>query len=237
MITLDNGLDHTRPNTLGPRGLAQLNDAIDAVLARDDVAALAITGKPFILAAGADLSAMPKITQREQALAIGRIGHAVFDKLHTAPLPTFGFINGLALGGGLELPLHCDFRTVSAAAAGIGLPECFLGLFPGWGGTYLLPNLIGADRAVTVVIEDPLNQYRMLAGPQVFALGIADVLFDGADFWTSRTGPPAWSPAWSTSSAPTSTAVQPGTRRWPGAAISRTGSCPAPRPGRTAPWS
>lgn len=192
LITLDNGLDHTRPNTLGPRGLAQLNAAIDAVLARDDVAALAITGKPFILAAGADLSALPKITQRDQALAIARIGHAVFDKLHTAPLPTFGFINGLALGGGLELPLHCDFRTVSAAAAGIGLTECFLGLFPAWGGAFLLPNLIGADRAVTVIIENPLNQNRMLAGPQVAELGIADAMFAGADFlersldWAAR---------------------------------------------------
>ena len=49
-------------------------------------------------------------------LAIARIGHAVFDKLHTAPMPTFAFVNGLALGGGLEVALHCHYRTVSAAA-------------------------------------------------------------------------------------------------------------------------
>ena len=83
LITLDNGEDHTRPNTLGPRGLGELNAALDAALARDDIAAIVITGKPFILAAGADLSAMGQITEREQALAIARIGHAVFDKLHT----------------------------------------------------------------------------------------------------------------------------------------------------------
>jgi 3-hydroxyacyl-CoA dehydrogenase/enoyl-CoA hydratase/carnithine racemase len=182
LITLDNGADHTRPNTFGPRGLAELNDALDAATARDDVAAIAVTGKPFILAAGADLSGLPQITERDQALAIARIGHAVFDKLHAAAVPTFAFVNGLALGGGLELALHCDYRTVSAAAAGIGLPECFLGMFPAWGGAYLLPNLVGADRAVQVIVENPLNNNRMLTGSQVRELGIADAVFEGADF-------------------------------------------------------
>ena len=182
LITLDNGHDHSRPNSLGPRGLASLNAAIDAALARDDIAAIAITGKPFIFAAGADLTLIGKITDREQAVAIGRIGHAVFDKLHTSAVPTFTFLNGLALGGGLEIALHCHYRTVSAHAAGIALPECFLGMLPGWGGAYLLPNLIGADAAVTVIIENALNQNRMLTGPQAHRLGIADAIFDGADF-------------------------------------------------------
>jgi 3-hydroxyacyl-CoA dehydrogenase/enoyl-CoA hydratase/carnithine racemase len=180
LITLDNGRGHTRPNTLGARGLGELNRALDAALAREDVVAIAITGKPFILAAGADLSAFSKIVSRDQALAIARIGHAVFDKLHTSRVPTFAFINGLALGGGLELTLHCHYRTVSAAASGIALPECFLGLFPGWGGAFIVPNLIGADRAVQLIIENPLNQNRMLNGHQAYELGLADAT--GADF-------------------------------------------------------
>ena len=182
LVTLDNGEDHTRPNTLGPRGLSHLNDALDAALARGDIAAIGLTGKPFILAAGADLKALGSIKDREDALQIARIGHAVFDKLHRSVVPTFAFVNGMALGGGLELALHCHYRTVSAAAAGIALPECSLGLLPGWGGTHLLPNLIGPDRAVTVIIENPLSQNRMLTGPEVFRLGIADAVFDGADF-------------------------------------------------------
>jgi 3-hydroxyacyl-CoA dehydrogenase/enoyl-CoA hydratase/carnithine racemase len=182
LITLDNGRDHTRPNTLGPRGLGELNRALDAALARDDVLAIAVTGKPFILMAGADLSEFAKIVNREQAMAIARIGHAVFDKLHTSRVPTFAFINGIALGGGLELTLHCHYRTVSDAASGIALPECFLGLFPGWGGAFLVPNLIGADRAVQLIIENPLNQNRMLNGPQAYQIGLADAIFDGADF-------------------------------------------------------
>ncbi|HJQ87738.1 MAG TPA: 3-hydroxyacyl-CoA dehydrogenase NAD-binding domain-containing protein [Propionibacteriaceae bacterium] len=182
LITLDNGRDHTRPNTLAAQGLAQLNQALDSALARDDIVAIAITGKPFILAAGADLSAFAKIVNRDQALAIARIGHAVFDKLHASRVPTFAFINGVALGGGLELTLHCRYRTVSSAASGIALPECFLGLVPGWGGAFLVPNLIGADRAVQLIIENPLNQNKMLNGLQAYELGLADAIFDGADY-------------------------------------------------------
>ncbi|HLL61775.1 MAG TPA: 3-hydroxyacyl-CoA dehydrogenase NAD-binding domain-containing protein [Propionibacteriaceae bacterium] len=182
LITLDNGEDHTRPNTLGPRGLAELNNALDAARGRDDISAILVTGKPFILAAGADLSAMGVLTDREQGLAIARIGHAVLGKLHDAPVPTFALINGMALGGGLEVTLHCDYRTVSAAAAGIALPECFLGLVPGWGGAYLVPNLVGIEGAVTLILQNPLSQNRMLDGKAAYALGLADVMFDGADF-------------------------------------------------------
>ncbi len=192
LITLDNGLDHSKPNTLGPRSLDALNAAIDAATARSDIAAIAITGKPFILAAGADLTGVAMITERDQAKTIAQIGHAIYTKLHEARLPTFTFINGLALGGGLEIGLHCDFRTVSAAASAIALPEVFLGLLPGWGGAFLLPNLIGAERAIEVIIENPLNQNRMLTGAQAHLLGIADAVFDGADFlersldWAAR---------------------------------------------------
>ena len=182
LITLDNGRGPTRPNTLGAVGLGELNRALDTALARDDVAAIAITGKPFMLAAGADLTGFAKIVNRDQALAIARIGHAVFDKLYASPVPTFAFINGLALGGGLELTLHCQYRTVSAAAAGIALPETSLSLFPGWGGAFIVPNLIGAQRAVELIIENPLNQNRMLSGTQAYELGLADAIFDGADF-------------------------------------------------------
>jgi 3-hydroxyacyl-CoA dehydrogenase/enoyl-CoA hydratase/carnithine racemase len=182
LITLDNGRDHTRPNTLAARGLGELNRALDAALARKDVVAIAVTGKPFILAAGADLSQFAKIVNRDQALAIARIGHAVFDKLHASRVPTFAFINGVALGGGLELTLHCHYRTVSAAASGIALPECLLGLFPGWGGAFLVPNLIGAERAVRLILENPLNQNKMLNGNQAHELGLADAVFDSADF-------------------------------------------------------
>ncbi len=182
LITLDNGLDHTKPNTFGPQGLASLNTAIDDALARDEVVAIGITGKPFILGAGADLSGVPGISDRENAKLIAQLGHGVFRKLVDGGKPSFGFINGLALGGGLEVALHCSYRTVQDSAPAVALPEVFLGLVPGWGGAYLVPNLIGADRAVTLVVENPLNNNKVLGGKAAFGLGLADAMFEGADF-------------------------------------------------------
>ncbi|HEX6337918.1 MAG TPA: 3-hydroxyacyl-CoA dehydrogenase NAD-binding domain-containing protein [Jiangellaceae bacterium] len=182
LITLDNGHDHTKPNTLGPASLAELDRALDAALGEPGLAAVCLTGKPFILAAGADLKGVALVTDLEQARELGRLGHRVFGRLGAAPVPTFAFINGLALGGGLEVILHCTYRTVLDTAQGIGLPETFLGLVPGWGGTWLLPNLIGPDGAVKVIVENALNQNRMLGGRQVAELGIADAIFGGADF-------------------------------------------------------
>jgi 3-hydroxyacyl-CoA dehydrogenase/enoyl-CoA hydratase/carnithine racemase len=192
LITLDNGRDHTRPSTFGPAGLMALGDALDAVAARTDITAVGVTGKPFIFAVGADLSGAPLIAARDEALAIGRLGHAVFRRLGELSVPSFAFVNGAALGGGLELALHCSYRTISSGVTAVALPECFLGLLPGWGGTYLLPHLIGPGNALKIIVENPLSQNRMLRGAQAFSLGIADAMFEPADFlaeslrWAAR---------------------------------------------------
>ena len=188
LITLDNGHDHTKPNTFGPAGLVALRDALKEVAGRaetGDVAAVGVTGKPFIFAAGADLAVAALIRSRDEALAVGKLGHDVFRRLGELGVPSFAFVNGVALGGGLELALHCSYRTISSGVIAVAFPECFLGLLPGWGGTYLLPRLIGPARALQVIIENPLSQNRMLTGPQAFSLGIADAMFSPADFLAS----------------------------------------------------
>jgi 3-hydroxyacyl-CoA dehydrogenase/enoyl-CoA hydratase/carnithine racemase len=107
-------------------------------------------------------------------------------------VPSFAFVNGAALGGGLELALHCSYRTISSGVTAVAFPECFLGLLPGWGGTYLLPHLIGPGNALKVIVENPLSQNRMLRGAQAYSLGIADAMFEPADFlaeslrWAAR---------------------------------------------------
>ena len=181
LVTLDNGLDHNRPNTFGPQGLASLNTALDEALSRDDVVAIGVTGKPFILAAGADLSSV-KIASRDDAKVIAQVGHGVFRKLVDGGKPSFGFVNGLALGGGLEVALHCTYRTVQDSAPALGLPEVMLGLVPGWGGAYLVPNLVGPAAAVKLIVENPLNQGKTLGGHAAFEMGLADAEFSGADF-------------------------------------------------------
>ena len=180
LITLDNGLDHNRPNTFGPQSLVALDAAITEATSRKP-AAIAITGKPFIFAAGADLSALSFITNREQSLAIGKLGHDVFRRLGESSIPTFAFINGLALGGGLEVGLHCNYRTL-ASTAFTALPEVFLGLVPGWGGATILPKLIGPERAVQVIMLNALNNNTMMKAKDAFALGVVDAVFEPSDF-------------------------------------------------------
>jgi len=182
LITLDNGHDQTRPSTFGPAGLLSLRDALDSVAGRNDIAAVGVTGKPFIFAVGADLTGAALIRARDEALAIARLGHAVFRRFGELDVPSFAFVNGAALGGGLELALHCTYRTISSGVSAVAFPECFLGLLPGWGGTYLLPHLIGPAKALKLIVENPLSQNRMLRGPDAFSLGIADAMFEPADF-------------------------------------------------------
>src|ERR1700719_3222990 len=192
LITLDNGHDHTRPTTFGPAGLLALRDAVDSVAARTDIAAVGVTGKPFIFAAGADLGVAAQVRARDEALAVGQLGHEAFRRFGELSVPSFAFVNGAALGGGLELALHCSYRTISSGVTAVAFPECFLGLLPGWGGTYLLPRLIGPSRALKLIIENPLSQNQMLRGPEAFELGIADAMFEPADFlaeslrWAAR---------------------------------------------------
>jgi 3-hydroxyacyl-CoA dehydrogenase/enoyl-CoA hydratase/carnithine racemase len=182
VITLDNGFDHTKPNTFGPGGLLEFKKAIEEARAIPGVAAICVTGKPFIFAVGADLTGVPRLTDRGQAVAIGHLGHQVLGMLGDSPVPTFAFVNGAAMGGGVEVALHCDYRSISSGAAAFSLPEVFLGLIPGWGGAYLLPNLIGPEKAAKVIIDNPMSQNRQLKPAQVLDLGIADVMLEPADF-------------------------------------------------------
>ncbi|ALG14795.1 3-hydroxyacyl-CoA dehydrogenase [Kibdelosporangium phytohabitans] len=181
LITLDNGFDHTKPNTFGPGGLTSLNEAFDEAVAAEP-AAIAVTGKPFIFAVGADLTGVEQVADRATALQIAQLGHDVFRRFTDSGIPTFAFVNGAVMGGGLELALSCHYRTLASNAAAISFPEVFLGLFPGWGGTQLLPNLIGADKAVTVIIENALSQNKMLKPAQAAQFGIVDVLLESADY-------------------------------------------------------
>ncbi|SDO87735.1 3-hydroxyacyl-CoA dehydrogenase [Pedococcus dokdonensis] len=185
LVTLDNGFDHTKPNTFGPQTIAELRATVEGLRARaeaGDIQAVGITGKPFIFAVGADLKAVSQAASREQAIEVARAGHAAFAAIMDLPVPTFAFVNGAAMGGGVEIALSADYRTISAGVPALALPETFLGLVPGWGGCYLLPNLVGPANALKVIIENPMNMNRMLKGPQAFELGIADVLLEPADF-------------------------------------------------------
>ncbi|MGF6836080.1 3-hydroxyacyl-CoA dehydrogenase/enoyl-CoA hydratase/carnithine racemase [Paenarthrobacter sp. TE4293] len=195
LITLDNGLDHSKPTTLGPNTLVELGGVLEKLKERaslGEIVGVGVTGKPYFLVAGADLSAVKTLKEREHGLWMAQLGHAVYSTLADLGVPSFAFINGLALGGGLEIALQSTYRTVSTGAGALALPEAFIGLVPGWGGVYILPRLIGPENAVKVMIENPLSNNRTLTGPQAYELGVADAMFEPADFveqslaWAAR---------------------------------------------------
>jgi 3-hydroxyacyl-CoA dehydrogenase/enoyl-CoA hydratase/carnithine racemase len=180
LVTIDNGEDWTKPTFFGEQALASLDRTLGE-LEGGDFRAAVITGKPFFFAAGADITEFPDIT-RERAVEGARAGHELFGRLRALPFPTVAAINGACLGGGVELALHCTTRTISSAVRHFAFPEVFLGLFPAWGGTQLLPRLVGPETAIRVIVSNPLRQNRMLTGSQVAELVIADRLLEPVEF-------------------------------------------------------
>ena len=181
LVTIDNGADHTKPTVFGRSAFASLERVLGE-LESDDWAALVITGKPYFFSAGADLEEFSLRADPELAREGSRTGHKLFGRIRDLPYPTVAAINGACLGGGVELALHCDVRTVSTAVRHFACPECLLGIVPGWGGTQLVPRLVGAATAIEFVVENPLRQNRMLEGRRAHELGFADRLFEPAEF-------------------------------------------------------
>jgi 3-hydroxyacyl-CoA dehydrogenase/enoyl-CoA hydratase/carnithine racemase len=181
LVTIDNGEDYTKPTVFGESALRSLERLLPE-LETGEWSALVLTGKPYVFCAGADIDMFPRVRAREEAIAGSRAGHELFGRIRALPYPTVAAINGACLGGGLEIALHCDARTISTAVRHFAAPECFLGIIPAWGGTQLVPRLIGAEKAVKFNILNPMRQNKMLTGPEAFEWGFADRLFEPVEF-------------------------------------------------------
>ncbi len=181
IVTMDNGGDHTKPNFFGEEALASLNTAMDEIEAQDDLKGLMLTGKHFIFAVGADTKAFVGISEADARRA-GEEGHRAFLRLKDLPFPTLAAINGACMGGGLEIALHCDYRTVSTGAAAISFPEVFLSIFPAWGGTQLGTRIAGAEAAINTIVYDALNNNRQMRPKDAVDRGFGDRLIESAGF-------------------------------------------------------
>jgi enoyl-CoA hydratase/carnithine racemase len=180
LVTIDNGADWQKPNTFGEGALRSLDETLDRLRSRD-WRGLVLTGKPYVFAAGADIDEFVGITP-DEAREGARIGHELFGRLRNLPFLSLAAINGAALGGGVEIALHCDYRTISASVRHFACPEVFLGIVPGWGGSQLVPRLVGAEQAVRFIVENPLRQNRMLNAAQALEAGFVDAVFEPAEF-------------------------------------------------------
>jgi 3-hydroxyacyl-CoA dehydrogenase/enoyl-CoA hydratase/carnithine racemase len=181
LVTVDNGEDYRKPTTLG-RSAFESAVAVVEQLESGGWSAMVVTGKPFVFCVGADIDEFARVRSAEDALEGTQAGHDLFGRIRALPFPTVAAINGACLGGGLELALHCDARTIASNVRHVGFPEVFLSIIPAWGGTQLAPRLAGPEAAIKLIVANPLRQNKLLTAPEALELGFADRLLEPVEF-------------------------------------------------------
>ena len=149
----------------------ELNEQLDLLNQDSSAGGLIIrSAKPKIFVAGADLHGFTKELTGEKLSFLIEQGQKTFDRIAALPFPTVAVIHGVALGGGFEVALACDYRVASLdSATKLGLPETVLGILPAWGGSTRLPRLIGLPAALDAILSG--KQYSAKAAKK---LGMVD---------------------------------------------------------------
>lgn len=171
-------IDHPPVNAFNAQTVKDLDATLDIVFEDEDVKVIIITGAgQMAFVAGADINEINQIKDADHAQELLRAGHNVFNKIETSKKPVIAAINGICLGGGLEMAMACHIR-VAGDRARIGQPEINLGIIPGWGGTQRLPRIVGPSKAAEMILTgDPISAqeaYRLGLVNKVVPMG--DVL-------------------------------------------------------------
>ncbi len=172
-------IDHPPANALDSNTLKDLSAAVDDLLANDEAKAIVITGAgQMAFVAGADIGEFAKALQSgnaDEMRAMLERGHATFLKIENSPKPVIAAINGVCLGGGLELALACHIR-IAGDRARLGFSEINLGLMPGWGGTQRLPRVVGRGKALEIMLTGD-----MITAQDAKAAGLVQQVVPTAD--------------------------------------------------------
>ena len=168
-------LTFDRPNSTAnifdERTFEELNEHLNFLESEKGLKGLIIrSAKPKIFIAGADLNSFTQDINAERMVFLIERGQRAFDRIARLPYPTIATIHGVALGGGFEIALACDYRIASSdSATKVGLPETNLGILPTWGGSTRLPKLIGLPNALEAILTG-----RQYAAKQALELGMVD---------------------------------------------------------------
>jgi enoyl-CoA hydratase/carnithine racemase len=157
-------LQNPKVNALSSEVLRQLRSAAES-LTEQPAGAVVITGGDRVFAAGADIT---EFDGPDQARSIGGLFFDALNAVAAIPRATIAAVSGVALGGGCELALACDFRVASAKAR-FGQPEILLGIIPGGGGTQRLPRLVGPAKAKDLILTG-----RQVRADEALAMGLVD---------------------------------------------------------------
>ena len=158
-------------NALNKSVISGLSHFLDEVTQNPNIRSVIITGsgtKAFV--AGADIKEFKDYSFKEAKMLSSLGKEQLFNKIINFPKPIVAMINGFALGGGLELALACHIRTIKTGAK-LGLPECSLGLIPGYGGTQKLPQIIGKNLAMEMILTG-----KMITAEEAYRLGLVNLV-------------------------------------------------------------
>jgi enoyl-CoA hydratase len=162
-------------NALDPATLRELARAVREIRRDAGVRAVILTGAgPKAFSAGADIAAMADMEPHE-GHSFSQLGHDVMARIEALAVPVVAAVNGVALGGGLELALACDF-IVAGEGARFGQPEINLGLVPGFGGTQRLVRRIGQGRT-----RDLVYLGKTITAGEALRIGLVDRVVPAAE--------------------------------------------------------
>ena len=162
-------------NALNDETIAELDEAMELVERREDVAGVLVTGagtKAFV--AGADIAELSRQGPAEGRVR-ARTGQRVFTRIERCPKPVIAALNGFALGGGCELAMACHIR-IAADTARLGQPEIKLGITPGYGGTQRLVRLVGKGRALQLLLTA-----EMIDAAEAYRIGLVNKVVPAPD--------------------------------------------------------
>ncbi len=144
-------IDNPPANALSTQVINELSNTLDSLTERDDTKVIVITGKGKFFCAGADIKEIAKINSAKEAKEFSHLGQGLIKKMLNLQKPIIAAINNVCLGGGLELAMACHIR-IATDNARLGLPEIALGIIPGFGGTQLLPRLVGIGKSIEMIL-------------------------------------------------------------------------------------
>ena len=178
-------LDRPPTNSLSPKLIEELGalwEEIDGKLRAVVIASSNI----FTFCAGADIKEFTKMAPDAEGKQLIDSGHALLRSMEQSSTVTIAAVNSLALGGGCELAMACDFR-LAAESAVLGQPEINLGIIPGFGGTQRLPRLVGEGKALEMnLVGQPIGAYEALEAGLVTRVVPDHELFDTALRWARK---------------------------------------------------
>lgn len=175
-------LNRPKANAMGKNMLAELRDCLSSLenaTSKEDGSnktpaprCLVLTSfSPKVFSAGADLKERATMSQEEAAAYVTLLRNTM-ERIHQLPIPVIACVEGVAVGGGLEIALAADLR-VASRTANFGLPETSLAIIPGAGGTQRLPRLIGVARAKELIWTG-----RRISADEAYEYGLVQHVVD-----------------------------------------------------------